>query len=180
MIHKNGAFQQMFGPSYFVKALVRKYFFCTLIELYVQKKQVDLKHRRSFIAPPNKYSFLQQSFAPRIKPFIWIFDHIFFVNYLMCKKKKNIKLDMCTFKKDIQDQTWMHGRLLVDNLEQFLITFSDIHNLIVGHYVLKVSKFRNVFLVSSILPKNERKQFDLRYQSSKVDFWRIEKTINRF
>ena len=27
---------------------------------------------------------------------------------------------------------------------------------------LKVSYFRNVFLVSSILPKNERKQFDLR------------------
>ena len=38
---------------------------------------------------------------------------------------------------------------------------------------LKVSQFRNVFLVSSILPKNELKQFGLRYHSSKVEFFRL-------
>ena len=32
--------------------------------------------------------------------------------------------------------------------------------------ILWVNWFRNVFLVSSILPKNERKEFDLRYDSS--------------
>ena len=37
--------------------------------------------------------------------------------------------------------------------------------------VVKVSWFRNVFLVSSNFPRNERKQFDLRYQSSKVEFF---------
>ena len=42
----------------------------------------------------------------------------------------------------------------------------------VKSYELKVSLFRNVFLVSSILPKNERKQFDLRYHNSKVEFFR--------
>ena len=36
--------------------------------------------------------------------------------------------------------------------------------------LLKVSKSREQFMVSSILPKNERKQFDLRYHSRKV-FW---------
>ena len=35
---------------------------------------------------------------------------------------------------------------------------------------IKVSWFWNVFLVSSILPKNERKRFNLRYHSSKVKF----------
>ena len=38
-------------------------------------------------------------------------------------------------------------------------------------YMLKVSQFRNVFLVSSILPKKERKQFNLRYHSRKVKFF---------
>ena len=49
-------------------------------------------------------------------------------------------------------------------------------------YSLKVSWFRNVFLVSWILPNNEWKQFDLRYHSSKVEFfvrflaeWKISK-----
>ena len=32
-------------------------------------------------------------------------------------------------------------------------------------FLLNVSYFRNVFLVSSILPKNEQTQFDLRYHS---------------
>ena len=36
---------------------------------------------------------------------------------------------------------------------------------------LKVSKSRKQFMVSSILPKNKRKQFDLRYHRSKVDFF---------
>ena len=36
---------------------------------------------------------------------------------------------------------------------------------------LKVSQFRNVFLESSILLKNERKQFYLRFQSSKVEYY---------
>ena len=36
---------------------------------------------------------------------------------------------------------------------------------------IKVSKSRKQFMVSSILPKNERKQFDLRYHSSKVEFF---------
>ena len=49
----------------------------------------------------------------------------------------------------------------------------------------KSSYFWNVFLVSSILPKNERKQFDLRYHSSKVKFFcslfgRIEDTKKTF
>ena len=40
-------------------------------------------------------------------------------------------------------------------------------------------------MVSSILPKNERKQFDLRYHNCKVEFFlsflrRIEETINPF
>ena len=38
---------------------------------------------------------------------------------------------------------------------------------------LKVSKSRKQFMVSSILPKNERKQFDLRYHSSKVELFRF-------
>ena len=33
--------------------------------------------------------------------------------------------------------------------------------------------FEMSFLVSSILPKNERKQFDLRYHSRKVDYFRL-------
>ena len=42
----------------------------------------------------------------------------------------------------------------------------------VGEFVLelKVSQFRKIFLVSSILPKNERKQFDLRYDSILLKF----------
>ena len=36
---------------------------------------------------------------------------------------------------------------------------------------VKVSYFRNTFLVSSIIPKNEQKQFNLRYHSNKVDFF---------
>ena len=36
---------------------------------------------------------------------------------------------------------------------------------------LKFSKFRKQFIISSILPKNEQKQFDLRYHSSKVNFF---------
>ena len=50
---------------------------------------------------------------------------------------------------------------------------------------LKVSKSRKQFKVSSILPKNEQKQFYLRYHSSKVQFFcsfcgRIEETIDCF
>ena len=42
-----------------------------------------------------------------------------------------------------------------------------------GGTLSKGQLFRNVFLVSSILPKNERKQFDLRYHSSSwVNFFR--------
>ena len=48
---------------------------------------------------------------------------------------------------------------------------------------VKVSYFRNTFLVSSIIPKNEQKQFNLRYHSNKIDFslfifwenWRYQK-----
>ena len=40
------------------------------------------------------------------------------------------------------------------------------------HSGLKVNQFRNVFLVSSILPKNERNLFDLRYHNSVVEFFR--------
>ena len=45
------------------------------------------------------------------------------------------------------------------------------------------TKFRNIFLV--FLPKNERKQFDLRYHGSKVEFFssffgRIEETKKIF
>ena len=36
---------------------------------------------------------------------------------------------------------------------------------------VKVSQFRNVFLVSSNLPKNERKQFDLRHHNIKVEYF---------
>ena len=36
--------------------------------------------------------------------------------------------------------------------------------------VLKVSLFRNIFLVSLISSKNEQKQVDLRFHSSKVEF----------
>ena len=36
---------------------------------------------------------------------------------------------------------------------------------------LKVSHFQNVFLVSSILPKNKRKELDLRYHSSEVEIF---------
>ena len=48
---------------------------------------------------------------------------------------------------------------------------------------LKVSKSRKQFMVSSILPKNKQKQFNLRYHKSKVEFvhsffGRIEATIN--
>ena len=50
---------------------------------------------------------------------------------------------------------------------------------------LKVSKFRNFFLVSTILPKNEWKQLDLRYNSGKVEFLpsffgRIDRTKKRY
>ena len=50
---------------------------------------------------------------------------------------------------------------------------------------LKVSKSRKQFMVFSILPKNEWKQFDLSYHSSKVKFFRsffgrIEENISRF
>ena len=49
---------------------------------------------------------------------------------------------------------------------------------------LKVSWFRNFFFVSSIHPKNERKQFDLRYHSGKVNsfhsiFGRIEEDTKK-
>ena len=40
---------------------------------------------------------------------------------------------------------------------------SNLCQIIVWNYVVKVSWFRKDFLVSSILPKNERKQVDLRY-----------------
>ena len=49
---------------------------------------------------------------------------------------------------------------------------------------VKVSYFWNFYFESSILPKNERKQFDLRYHSSRVEFsfviwenWRYQKYI---
>jgi hypothetical protein len=50
---------------------------------------------------------------------------------------------------------------------------------------IKVSKYRRHFMVSSILPRNELKKIDLRYHSSKVEFFhsffgRIEETINPF
>jgi hypothetical protein len=37
--------------------------------------------------------------------------------------------------------------------------------------IVKVSWFQNVLLVSSILPRKERKKFDLRYHSSKAKFF---------
>jgi hypothetical protein len=37
--------------------------------------------------------------------------------------------------------------------------------------LLKVSWFRNAFLLSSILPRNEQIEFDLIYHSSKVEFF---------
>ena len=51
--------------------------------------------------------------------------------------------------------------------------------------ILKVSKSRKQLIVSSILPKNEQKQFDLRYHSTKADtfrlfFGRIEETMIPF
>ena len=52
-----------------------------------------------------------------------------------------------------------------------------------SNFTLKVSKSQKQFLVSSILPKHKRKQFDLKYYSSKIEFFRsffgrIEETIN--
>ena len=54
-----------------------------------------------------------------------------------------------------------------------------------SRFLLKVSKFPKQFMVSWTLPKNERKQFDLRYHGSKVEcfplfFGRIQETINCF
>ena len=43
---------------------------------------------------------------------------------------------------------------------------SPFYKLIKGQLISKC-----LFLVSSILPKNDRKQFDLRYNSSKVEFF---------
>ena len=40
-------------------------------------------------------------------------------------------------------------------------------------YLLEVSWFRNVFLVSSISSKKQTKQVDLRFHSSKVEFVRL-------
>ena len=42
---------------------------------------------------------------------------------------------------------------------------SNLCQIIVWNYVVKVSWFRKDFLVSSILPKNERKQGELRYSA---------------
>ena len=54
-----------------------------------------------------------------------------------------------------------------------------------SRFLLKVSKFPKQFMVSWTLPKNEQKQFDLRYHSSKVECFplflgRIQETINCF
>ena len=58
------------------------------------------------------------------------------------------------------------------------------HVLLISSTVLSVY-FKMSFLVSSIIPKIERKQFDLRYHSSKVEFFcsffgRIEDTKKTF
>ena len=79
-----------------------------------------------------------------------------------------------------------HGRHMIANIQQFsseeIIIFWRTTSICVLHCyeVLKVSNFRNVFLVSSILPKNERKQFDLRYNSRKVQYFRsYQKDISK-
>ena len=52
----------------------------------------------------------------------------------------------------------------MSNLDEFLNIFL---------LEVKVSKFRNVFLVSSISSKKEQKQVELRYHSSKDEFIRL-------
>ena len=73
----------------------------------------------------------------------------------------------------------------VRNLELLPFPFHIINQLRNQFHTVKVSKFGNVFFVSSILPKNERKQFDLWYHSTRVEFFcsffgRIEETEKMF
>ena len=66
--------------------------------------------------------------------------------------------------------------------EYYTYLFFSCHSHV---YPVKVSWFQTVFLVYSMLQRNERKQFNLRYHSSKVEFlnsfilenWRYQKDI---
>ena len=102
-----------------------------------------------------------------------------------CDKKKH---DLCrayrwitTFSYGTKHKLWTHDGWIPNSLRHKFISQSKINIWDLD----KVRKFRKQFRVSSILPKNLQKQFDLRYHSSRIKvfysfFGRMEGAIDRF
>ena len=69
--------------------------------------------------------------------------------------------------------TWLALMLDMGYVEKMVFCFKkNYYDLLWEYIFLNVSSFRKDFLASSILPKNERKHFNLRYLTSYVNFFR--------